>query len=97
MAVGIIATLRIQDGKQAEFEEMFGALKTAVMANEKGCTLYSLCRDKDDTTTYRVMEQYADEAALGEHGKSGDVRAAMGGLGGCLAGAPELVHVNVIL
>ncbi len=96
MAVGIIATLNVQDGKQAKFEAGFAKAQEAVKADEPGCLLYSLCQDKDDATTYRVMEQYADEEARKRHASSDAVRAALGGLGACMAGRPELVEVNVI-
>ena len=96
MAVGIIATLRVVDGKQGEFEAGFAKMREVVKAEEPGCLLYALCQDKDDSTTYRVMEQYADDDARKTHGTSDAFKAAAGGLGGCLAGAPELVEVNVI-
>ena len=55
MAVGIIATLRVVDGKQAEFEAGFAKMQEVVKAEETGCLLYDLCQDKADATTYRVM------------------------------------------
>ena len=96
MAVGIIATIRVVDGKQADFEAGFAKMQEVVKAEEPGCLLYALCQDKADTTTYREMEQYADEEARKTHGTSDAFKAAAGGLGGCLAGAPELVEVNII-
>ena len=96
MSVGSVATLKIQDGKQAAFEEAFAACQTAVKATEPGCHLYSLCRDKSDNTTYVVMEIYADEEARKTHGSSDEVRAAMGALGGMLAGAPTLSEVEIV-
>ena len=96
MAVGIIATLRVVDGKQGEFEAGFAKMQEVVKAEEPGCLLYALCQDKGDSTTYRVMEQYADDDARKTHGTSDAFKAAAGGLGGCLAGAPALVEVNVI-
>ena len=96
MAVGIIATIRVVDGKQADLEAGFAKMQEVVKAEEPGCLLYALCQDKADTTTYRVMEQYADEEARKTHGTSDAFKAAAGGLGGCLAGAPELVEVNII-
>ena len=96
MAVGIIATLRVVEGKQAEFEAGFAKMQEVVKVEEPRCLLYDLCQDKTDTTTYLVMEQYADEDARKNHGTSDAFKAAVGGLGGCLAGAPELVEVNII-
>ena len=96
MAVGIIATLRVVDGKQEEFEAGFAKMQEAVKTDEAGCQLYQLCRDKDDETAYRVMEIYADEEARKAHGRSDGFKAAAGALGGCLAGAPEIIEVNII-
>ena len=96
MAVGIVATLKIQDGKQSAFEEAFAACQKAVKATEPGCALYTLCRDKSDDTTYVVMEIYTDEEARKKHGSSDEVRAAMSALGGLLAGAPSLAEVEIV-
>ena len=65
-------------------------MQEAVKADEPGCLLYSLCRDRDDATTYRVMEQYSDDAVK-VHGKSDGFKAAAAGLAGVLSGAPEVV------
>jgi quinol monooxygenase YgiN len=96
MAVGIIATLKVQDGKQADFEAAFAKMQDVVKAEEPGCLLYSLCQDKDDPTTYRVMEQYTDEDARKTHGRSPAFGEAAAPVGGCLAGAPELIEVNIV-
>ncbi|MBE8220042.1 MAG: antibiotic biosynthesis monooxygenase [Alphaproteobacteria bacterium] len=97
MALGIIATLKVQDGKQTEFEAAFAEMAKVVKAEEKGCLLYSLCRDQEDNTTYRVMEQYTDDAALAAHGKSDAFKAAAGALGGgIMAAKPDLIYVDVV-
>ncbi|MDC3401793.1 antibiotic biosynthesis monooxygenase [Alphaproteobacteria bacterium] len=96
MAVGIFATLKIQAGKESEFEAAFAKNQEAVKASEPGCLLYTLCQDKTDSTLYFVMEQYADQAARDIHGQSDAVKATMGGLGGMLAGAPTLVEFKIV-
>ena len=40
--IGVIATLRIQDGKAAAFERTFGELAAQVRANEPGNLAYQL-------------------------------------------------------
>ena len=57
MTIGIIATLKIQPGKNEEFENAFKGLMAAVEANEPGNNFYVLHRSRDDDTTYVVMEQ----------------------------------------
>ncbi len=96
MAVGIIATLRVVDGKQDEFETGFAKMQEVVKADEPGCELYRLCRDKEDKTVYRVMEIYADEDARKAHGRSDGFRAAAGAFGGSMAGAPEIIEVDIV-
>ena len=44
MAVGLLATITIQEGKNAEFEEAFLDLTELVRANEPGTVLYALHR-----------------------------------------------------
>lgn len=96
MAVGIFATLKIQAGKEAEFEAAFAKTQEAVKAAEPGCLLYTLCQDKADSTMYFVMEQYADQDARDTHATSDAVKATMGGVGGLLAGAPTLVEFKIV-
>ena len=90
MTIGIIATLKIQPGKNEEFENAFKGLMAAVEANEPGNNFYVLHRSRDDDTTYVVMEQYEDQAAVDAHGQSDAFKAASANLGGCMAGPPEV-------
>ena len=90
MTIGIIATLKIQTGKNEEFENAFKALMAAVKADEPGNHFYVVHRSRDDDTTYVVMEQYEDQAAVDAHGKSEAFKAASAKLGGCMAGPPQV-------
>ena len=42
--IGVIATLRVQPDKEAEFEAVFAELAPAVRANEPGNSFYKLFR-----------------------------------------------------
>ncbi|MDG1081759.1 MAG: antibiotic biosynthesis monooxygenase, partial [Porticoccaceae bacterium] len=64
MAIGVIATITVRDGKNAEFEELFTGLTEQVLANEPGATFYALHRTKSDSQVYKVLEQYASKEAL---------------------------------
>lgn len=91
--IGVTAKLKIQDGKQAEFETAIKKLMADVAANEPDCKLYQFCRTKGSETDYMVMEVYTSEAALAAHGASDHFKAAQPALGACLAGAPSVeVH-----
>jgi quinol monooxygenase YgiN len=93
--IGVLAMLKVQDGKQAEFEAVFGELVKQVRANEPGCLLYSLTQKQGSPTEYVVMEQYKDQAALDAHGKTDYFRAAGPKMAPCMAGRPEIVRLDV--
>ncbi len=94
--IGVIARLKIQDGKQADFEALAKDLMAKVKANESGCTFYQLYKAKDSGTDYVFLEHYASQADLDAHGKTDYFLAAGPGLGACLAGAPEIEILNMI-
>lgn len=95
MAIGTIATLKIQEGKSEEFENIFRELESAVRANEPGNNFYS-CHRTDDPTVYIVLEQYADQAALDAHRGSDHFREIGAKLGGVMGGRPEIQSMESI-
>ena len=96
MAIGVIATLKVQSGKGQEFETVFGELAGQVRANESGNKLYQVFKSRKDADTYVVMEVYQDQAALDAHGKSDHFRAAGPKLGPTLAGRPDILYLDSI-
>ena len=46
MAIGVVATIKIQAGKNAEFEAVAKEMMAAVRANEPGNKLYSFCKSR---------------------------------------------------
>jgi len=88
-AIGVIATLRVQPGKEAEFEGVFAELAAAVNANEAGNSYYKLFKT-GETGIYKVLECYDDQAAVDAHRASDHFRSIGARLGPCLAGAPEI-------
>jgi quinol monooxygenase YgiN len=96
MAIGVIATLKVQDGKGAELEGIFQGLAAAVRADEPGNTLYRLCKSRADANTYVVMEMYTDQAAIEGHQASDHFRAAGPKLGACLAGRPVIQVLDAV-
>lgn len=92
--IAVIATLTIQAEKIAEFEAVFTELAAKVRANEPGCHAYQLCKSRTVPNTYKVLELYADAAALQAHGSSDYFKAAGPALGGVLAGAPEIEYLD---
>jgi quinol monooxygenase YgiN len=93
--IGIVATLKVQAGKEAEFEKIFTELRAKVKANEKGCLQYDFFKVKDEPT-FVVMEQYASQDALTAHGQSDYFKASGPALGAVLAGRPTLQFLQKV-
>jgi quinol monooxygenase YgiN len=94
--IGVIATLKVQDGKNAEFEGVFRELQQQVKANEPGNLAYQLTRSRTDPNTYKVLELYKDQEALTHHGGTDYFKAAGPKLGPCLAGRPEIEYLDAV-
>ena len=92
--IGVVATLKVQDGKTDEFEKVFTGLMAQVRAEEPGNIAYQLCRSRSDANTYKVLELYRDEDALKAHGASAHFKAAGPALGAVLAGRPEIEYLD---
>jgi quinol monooxygenase YgiN len=96
MAIGLVATLTIQEGKNAEFEQAFLALAEQVRLNEPGNIFYLLHRSKTDPQVYKVLEQYHSEEDLAAHGKSAHFIEANKVLGPLVAAAPEMEVLDTV-
>ena len=94
--IGIIATLKVQDGKGPEFEGVFKGLAEQVKANEPGNLCYQLTKSRADPNTYKVLELYADQDALTHHGQTDYFRAAGAKMGPCLAGRPDIEMLDAV-
>jgi quinol monooxygenase YgiN len=92
--IGVIATLKVQDGKNAEFEAIFTELAKQVRANEKGNLAYALTKSRSDPNTYKVLELYADQDALTAHGQTEYFKAAGPKMGPCMGGRPEIEYLD---
>lgn len=96
MAIGIIATLKVQEGKNNEFEKAFSELAEKVLANEDGALFYALHRSQSDPQVYKVLEQYRTEADLNAHRETEYFKTIGGALGPMLAGAPEIETLDSV-
>lgn len=97
MKVGYMATLKVVDGKQADFEAAFAEMQKAVAVDEPGTLQYDLMQDEADPTTYRVFEIYENADARKVHGRSEAFGAAAAPLGGgVMAAAPDVVPVKLV-
>ena len=94
--LSMIATLKIQEGKEAEFEGIMKELAEQVRSNEDGCHLYALHRSKEPQT-YVMLERYTDKDALTTHMGTEYFKAASAKMMSCLAGPPKLERLDEIL
>lgn len=94
--IGVVAKLKIQAGKQGEFEQVAKDLMAKVKANEPGCLTYQLYKAKGSETDYIFMEQYASADALKAHGQTEYFKAAGPKMGPCLAGRPEIEMLDAV-
>jgi quinol monooxygenase YgiN len=94
MTIGVIATLKVADGKNAEFEAVFSELAAQVRANEPGNLAYACTKSRTDPQIYKILEVYADQDALTHHGGTDYFKAAGPKLGPCLAGRPEIEYLD---
>ena len=94
MTIGVVATLRIQDGKAGEFEAFFTELAKQVRANEPGNIAYQLTKSRKDPQEYKVLELYKDQDAVTVHGQTDYFRAAGPKFGAVLAGRPEIEYLD---
>ncbi|MFN7055056.1 putative quinol monooxygenase [Hyphomonas sp.] len=94
--IGVVAKLKIQDGKQAEFESVAKDLMAKVKANEPGCLTYQLYKARGSSTDYIFMEQYASADDLKAHGQTDYFKAAGPKLGAVLGGAPVIEYFDIV-
>jgi quinol monooxygenase YgiN len=90
MTIGIVATLKVKPGKEAEFEAVFRELQEAVKKSEPGALQYEVFKSKANASTYIVMEQYKSEADLAAHRTTPHMAAAGPKLGAVLDGRPGI-------
>ncbi|MBT5388393.1 MAG: antibiotic biosynthesis monooxygenase [Porticoccaceae bacterium] len=96
MALGVLAKITVQEGKNEEFERLFAELTAQVLANEPGTLFYALNRSKASPQDYVVMEQYASAADIDAHGKTEYFLEANKALANLVAAAPIIEVFDVV-
>ena len=96
MAIGLLATITVLEGKNKEFEQTFLDLTEKVRADEPGNVFYALHKSGSDPQVYTVMEQYDNPEALDAHGKSDYFREANKQLACLVAGTPEIEILEAV-
>jgi quinol monooxygenase YgiN len=95
--IGLVVTLKVKDGMQAQFEAAMAELIPQVRTKEPGTISYTMTRKQGSTTEYVMMEQYASDDAIKAHESAPHFQAALPKLGPCLAGAPETLKLDVVI
>jgi len=93
--IGIIATMKIKEGVNKEFEEVASRLKDAVTKNEPGVVYYDWYKGEDDSS-YVVLERYESQEALDAHGQTEHMKNIGGEMGQYMAGRPEVTILKSI-
>lgn len=96
MAIGILATITVKEGMNAEFEKIFAVLAENVRTNEPGNIFYALHRSRTNGQVYKVMEQYENLAAVQAHGQTPYFLAANESLAALVAAAPEIELLDTV-
>jgi quinol monooxygenase YgiN len=94
--IGVVAVLKVQPDKTADFEAVFLDLAAKVKANEPGCLVYQLTKSKTEAGIYKVLELYASEDALKHHGGTDYFKAAGAAMGPFMAGRPEIEYLDAV-
>jgi quinol monooxygenase YgiN len=92
----VIATLKVQPGKEDDFIAAAKKMIDYVTANEPGTKAYTVNRSTADPTTFVFYEVYADQAAFAAHGGSPAMAEFFGAAGTLLAGRPDIAMFEEI-
>jgi autoinducer 2-degrading protein len=65
--LSVSVSLRIREGRAADFLAALGQARSSALADEPGCLQFDIGRDVDDPEVFHLYEVYRDEAALAEH------------------------------
>ncbi len=86
----VIAKLKVQPGKETEFERACRVMIEHVKTAEETTATYVLHRARKDPTTFLFYERYRDRAALDAHSQSPQMATLFSTIGPMLDGAPVI-------
>ena len=94
--LGVVATIKVQAGKGADFEAVFLRLAAKVRADEPGNHLYQLTRSRTEPDTYKVLVLYEDQSAVDAHRASDHFREIGREMGALMAGRADVDVLDAI-
>lgn len=95
--IGIVATLKVQEGKGPDFEAVFLKLAAQVRANEPGNIFYQLTKSRAEPGAYKVLELYKDQDALTLHGQTEYFKSIGREMGAFMAGRPDVEYLDAVV
>ncbi len=93
--LGVVATLKIKAGQEAQFEAVAKELAGKVNANEPGCLLYVLHKG-EEPQTYVFMERYKDQEAVEAHRASAHYKELGRKMGEYMDGKPSILRLKEV-
>ena len=91
----VIATVRVHPGKVDAYEAATQDLMPKVRAANPGILFYHVGKARDEANTYRVVEAYADQAAMDAHMASDMLKQSFAGLQDCIADLDIRLHDTI--
>lgn len=82
----VVATVRVHPDKAEDYEAACREVMPALQAANSGILFYETGKCREAAHTYRVIEAYADQAAMDRHVESAELKAAFARLQPCIAG-----------
>jgi quinol monooxygenase YgiN len=86
----VVAKLKVQPGKEAEFERACRIMIEHVKTAEATTLTYVLHRARKDPTTFLFYERYPDRAGLDAHAQSAQMATLFSTIGPLLDGPPVI-------
>ena len=90
--IGVIATIKVKDSKEVEFEDIAVKLVNAVNVEEEDNLFYRLY--KQSSHVYIIMEGYKDKDALTRHTKTSHYKKYGKAMAEFLKGVPQVIVMD---
>jgi quinol monooxygenase YgiN len=94
--IAVIATIKAQADKGAEFEAVISELAGKVRSDEPGNKLYQVVKSRTEADTYKVLELYVDQDAVAAHRAAPHFRELGRKMGAFMDGAPSVEVLDTV-
>lgn len=88
----VVATVRLHPGRAADYEAALAEIMPRVRSANPGIVFYHAGKCRDAPDTYRVIEAYADRAAMDRHIGSASLQQSLTGLMPMIADMDIRIH-----